>query len=177
MGAGAAISRKNIVTCCVSGVLLGLCAPLSTRPLARGSPLAPYSLTVLFTLGALLSCFVWNVYFMSKPLVGAPVGISGFFDGPVSGHLLGLLGGAIWATGMVFTLVSVSFTGMAISYAIGQTAPMVAALWGIFAWKEFSGANRRATTYLALMFIFYIVAILLVARGNTSAPLLAFRAE
>jgi glucose uptake protein len=177
MGAGAAVSRKSIVTCCVSGGLMGLCAPLSTRSLTHGNALDPYGLTVFFTLGALLSCFIWNVYFMRKPLVGAPVGFAGFFEGPVSGHLLGLLGGAIWATGMVFTLVAASFAGMAISYAIGQTAPMVAALWGIFAWKEFLGANRRATTYLALMFIFYVVSILLFARANTSVPLLALRTE
>ena len=41
---------------------------------------------------------------------------------------------------MVFNLVAASFTGVAISYAIGQSAPMVAALWGVLAWKEFAGA-------------------------------------
>jgi glucose uptake protein len=46
---------------------------------------------------------------------------------------------------------------------------MVAALWGIFAWKEFAGANRRAQTFLALMFIFYALAILLIARANTAS--------
>jgi glucose uptake protein len=46
---------------------------------------------------------------------------------------------------------------------------MVAALWGIFAWKEFAGANTRAKVYLALMFLFYILAILLVARANTAS--------
>jgi glucose uptake protein len=61
------------------------------------------------------------------------------------------------------------FTGVSISYAIGQSAPMVAALWGIFAWKEFAGANTRAKAYLTLMFVFYILAILLVARANTAS--------
>jgi glucose uptake protein len=46
---------------------------------------------------------------------------------------------------------------------------MVAALWGIFAWREFAGANRKARAYLALMFIFYMLAILLVARANTAS--------
>ena len=69
---------------------------------------------------------------------------------------------------MVFDLVAAQFTGVSISYAIGQSAPMVAALWGIFAWKEFAGANTRAKLYLVLMFVFYILAILLVARANTA---------
>jgi len=105
---------------------------------------------------------------MKKPLVGEPVAFSGLFHGPASGHLLGLLGGAIWATGTVFNLVAGNFTGVAISYAIGQSAPMVAALWGIFAWKEFAGANKRSQAYLAMMFIFYMLAILLIARANTA---------
>ncbi len=93
---------------------------------------------------------------------------SEFFHGPASGHLLGLLGGAIWGIGTVFNLVAANFTGVAISYAIGQSAPMVAALWGVFAWKEFQGAKPQAKTYLALMFLFYLLAILLVAKANTA---------
>ena len=46
--------------------------------------------------------------------------------------------------GTVFDLVASTQTGVAISYSIGQSAPMVAALWGIFAWKEFAGANKSA---------------------------------
>jgi glucose uptake protein len=103
---------------------------------------------------------------MKKPLVGEPVSFSGFFSGPRSGHLLGLAGGVIWGTGMVFNLVAASFTGVAISYAIGQSAPVVAALWGVLAWKEFAGSGTRAKVYLALMFVFYGLAILLVARAN-----------
>jgi glucose uptake protein len=106
---------------------------------------------------------------MKKPLVGEPVNFGEFFHGPASGHALGLLGGVIWGTGTVFNLVAANFTGVAISYAIGQSAPMVAALWGILAWKEFRGANRQAKTFLALMFLFYVLAILLVAKANIAS--------
>ena len=164
--AGRPVSRKSIVTCVVSGVLMGLWAPFVTRSMTHGNPLGPYSVAVFLTLGALLSCFLWNIYFMKKPLVGEPASFSGFFSGPRSGHLLGLAGGVIWGTGMVFNLVAASFTGVAISYAIGQSAPVVAALWGVLAGKEFAGSGTRAKVYLALMFVFYGLAILLVARAN-----------
>lgn len=164
--AGRSVSRKSITVCIVSGVLMGLWAPFVTRSMTHGSPLGPYSVAVFLTLGALLSCFIWNIYFMKRPLVGEPVNFSGFFSGPPSGHLLGLAGGMIWGTGMVFNLVAASFTGVAISYAIGQSAPMVAALWGVLAWKEFAGSGSRAKIYLTLMFFFYALAILLVARAN-----------
>jgi glucose uptake protein len=164
--AGRSVSKKSIVTCIVSGVLMGLWAPFVARAMTSGHTLGPYSIAVFLTLGALLSCLIWNVYFMKHPLVGEPVNFSGFFSAPASGHVLGLLGGFIWGTGMVFNLVAANFTGVAISYAIGQSAPMVAALWGVLAWKEFAGARSQAKTYLFLMFVFYCLAILLVARSN-----------
>jgi len=161
-------SRKSIVTCVVSGVLMGLWSPFVAHAMSHGNTLGPYSVGVFLTLGALFSCFIWNLYFMKKPLVGEPVNFGEFFRGPASGHVLGLLGGAIWGTGTVFNLVAANYTGVAISYAIGQSAPMVAALWGVFAWKEFAGAKPQAKTYLGLMFVFYLLAILLVAKANTA---------
>jgi glucose uptake protein len=160
------VSRKSIIVCVVSGVLMGAWAPALTRAMHSGNSLGPYSAVVFLTLGALLSCFIWNLYFMKHPLVGEPVSFSGFFRGPASGHILGILGGFIWGTGTVFNMVAASLTGVAISYAIGQSAPMVAALWGVFVWKEFAGAGSRAKTYLALMFVFYALAILLIARAS-----------
>jgi len=77
-----------------------------------------------------------------------------------------LLGGVIWGTGTMFNVVAGKATAFAISYAIGQSAPMVGALWGIFVWKEFAGATGKAKGYLALMFVFYALAILLVAKAS-----------
>ncbi|HTC54932.1 MAG TPA: GRP family sugar transporter [Candidatus Sulfotelmatobacter sp.] len=166
VSAGRSVSKKSLITCVVSGILMGLWAPFMTHAMTRGNTLGPYSAAVFLTLGALLSCFIWNTYFMNHPLVGEPVSFAGFFTGPASGHLLGLLGGFIWGIGTVFNLVAASFTGVAISYAIGQSAPMVAALWGVLAWKEFENSGPRAKAYLVLMFIFYGFAIFLVARAN-----------
>jgi len=163
-----AVSRKSIVICVVSGILMGLWAPFVTHAMTQGNTLGPYGIGVFFTLGALLSCFVWNVYFMKNPLVGEPVNFREFLRGPAAGHVLGLIGGVIWGAGTVFNLVAAHFTGVAISYAIGQSAPMVAALWGVLAWKEFQGANRPAKAFLGLMFLFYILAILLIAKANTA---------
>ena len=167
--ANRAVSRKSIVVCVISGILMGLWAPFVTRALTAGQPLTPYSTSVLFTLGALLSCFIFNIYLMRRPLNGAPVSISGFFRASAGDHLLGLAGGIIWGVGTVFNLVAANFTGVAISYAIGQASPMVAALWGVLAWHEFQNARPRAKLYLALMFAFYVLAIISVARAQAVA--------
>jgi glucose uptake protein len=156
-------SRKSIVVCVVSGLLMGLFAPLVSHALNTGHALTPYTVGVFFTLGALACCFVFNVYLMRRPLVGAPVPAAGYFRTSAGNHLLGLLGGCIWGLGMVFNFVASSLTGVAISYAIGQSAPMVAALWGVFVWHEFRGAGTAARVNLVLMFVFFIAAIALVS--------------
>src|ERR1700758_2909662 len=165
---GRVVTRKSIVVCIISGILMGMFAPFVTRALTTGNALGPYSIAVFFTLGALLCCFVVNVYFMKKPLVGGPVKFSDFFRASARDHLLGLFGGFIWGTGTVFNFVAASLTGVAISYAIGQSAPMVAALWGLFVWKEFAGSGGKANKYLALMFLFYILAIVFIAKAYTA---------
>src|SRR5256886_12973558 len=115
--AGRPVSKKSIITCIVSGVLMGLWAPFVASAMTKGNTLGPYSIAVFLTLGALLSCFIWNIYFMKKPLVGEPVNFSEFVKGPSLGHMFGLLGGVVWGTGMVFNLVAANFTGVAIFYA------------------------------------------------------------
>jgi glucose uptake protein len=42
---------------------------------------------------------------------------------------------------------------------------MVAAVWGVFVWKEFSGASSKARAYLALMFAFFVAAIIVVSQA------------
>ncbi len=164
----AGASRRSIAVCVVSGVLMGAFAPFVTQALTAGHALSPYSISVFFTLGALLCCFVANVYFMRHPLVGAPVDFGGFFRARGSDHLMGILGGVVWGTGTVFNFVAAGLVGVAISYAIGQAAPMVAALWGVLVWKEFRGAGGRAQALLAGMFVCYVLALVFISRAYTA---------
>lgn len=159
----AGVSRRGVVICVVSGLLMGLFAPFVTRAMTSARPLTPYTVGVAFTIGAFLCCFVFNTYLMKRPLVGAPVGFAGYRQASGTYHALGVLGGAIWGLGTVFNFVAASLVGVAISYAIGQASPMVAALWGVFVWKEFKGSSTRARMYLAGMFVSYVVALALIA--------------
>jgi glucose uptake protein len=162
---GSVVSRRGVVVCVISGLLMGIFAPFVTRAMTRGNTLTPYTTAVFLTLGAFLCCFVFNTILMRKPIVGSPVAAADYFRAPASYHALGLLGGTIWGIGTVFNFVAASLVGVAISYAIGQASPMVACLWGVFVWKEFRGANARAKGYLAAMFGAYLLALVLIARA------------
>lgn len=163
------VSRKGAIVCIVSGILMGTFAPFVTRAMTAANPLTPYTVAVLFTLGAVICCFFFNIYLMKHPIVGEPVSFGGYHSAKASYHLLGLAGGAIWGIGTVFNFVAASLVGVAISYAIGQASPMVAALWGVFAWREFRGAPKAAKLYLVGMFVAYVLSLVLIARAYQAA--------
>lgn len=161
----AAVSRKGVTVCIVSGVLMGAFAPFVTKAMTAARPLTPYTVAVLFAFGAVICCFAFNTYLMKHPIVGDPVSFAGYRQAKASYHLLGLLGGAIWGVGTVFNFVAAGLVGVAISYAIGQASPMIAALWGVLVWQEFRGAPRSAKGYLVGMFTAYLLALVLIARA------------
>ena len=63
------------------------------------------------------------------------------------------------AIGMSFAIMAGDTAGYAISYGLGQGATMVAALWGVFIWKEFKEAPHGTGRLLAMMFVFFIVGL------------------
>lgn len=169
-GADVAVSRKGVVICVVSGILMGTFAPFNARALTSSHPLAPYSIDVLFSFGALFFCLVFNSYMMRKPLAGTPVLFSGYLRATAFQHAMGLAsGGAIWGVGMTFNLVAANLIGISISYAMGQASLMVAAFWGVFVFHEFRGSGTRAKLYLAGMFVCYLLALVLISRANQSS--------
>ena len=66
-GAGRSVSRKGVVVCIVSGLLMGVFAPFVTRSMTAARPLTPYTVAVFFTLAALACCFVFNTILMKRP--------------------------------------------------------------------------------------------------------------
>jgi glucose uptake protein len=53
--------------------------------------------------------------------------------------------------------------GPAVSYAIGQGATLVSALWGLLVWKEFAGAEGKVRIYIMLMLAFFVGGLALVS--------------
>ena len=105
-------------------------------------------------------------FIVRRPIVGAPSSYADWRQLTRRDHAYGLAGGAICAAGTLCNLLSGEQIGMALSYAVGQAAPMVATLWGLFYYHEFRGAPQRSMQYVALMFALYTGAILLIASSK-----------
>ncbi len=159
------VSTKGLVLSVIAGALMGLfykyvansMFPDFTQPLP--GKLSPYSAVVLFSVGILLSNVVFNSLLMWRPFVGAPVTYADYFRGNLKNHLTGILGGLIWCIGMSFSIIASDKAGPAISYGLGQGATIVAALWGIYIWKEFKGAPAGTNTLLNSMLLCYIIGL------------------
>ena len=127
----------------------------------------PYTAIVIFSLGVLLSNFLFNTLVMRYPFVGERVSYKEYFKGNAKTHLVGMLGGAIWCLGTAFSYIASGKAGAAISYALGQGAPMVAAIWGVFVWKEFKGAGKGVNRLLVMMFCLFIAGLgFIIASGG-----------
>lgn len=158
-------SSTGIAVSLISGVLMGAFAPFVTGAMTHGHALTPYSVAALFSVGALMCCFVVNVYFMKRPIQGAPVTFAGYWTAGAHNHLFGVLGGIAWGLGGCFNFIAAGLVGVPISYAIGQSAPLIAAVWGVLVWREFSSARRSAWVSLGWMFVLYVTAITVIARA------------
>ena len=129
--------------------------------------LTPYGAFFIFAIGIFVSNFIFNSLVMKRPFVGSPVNYSQYFKGNLKAHSVGFLGGIIWGVGTVLSYIAAGKAGPAISYALGQGAPMIATFWGIFIWKEFKGSSKTVNYMLIAMFIIFITALsFIVASGG-----------
>jgi glucose uptake protein len=160
--------RLGIILSVAAGILMGffyrfVVAAMTKnfdRPeLAEVGKMGPYAAIVLFSLGVFLSNFVWNSIVMVRPFSGAA--------GPVRRLCQG------WAAPApgrhprrhdlehrhVLSIIASGAAGSAVSYGLGQGATMVAAIWGVFVWKEFRGAPAGTNRLLGVMFVCYVAGI------------------
>jgi len=161
--------RKGILISVISGILMGffyrfVAASMVENPvIPEAGKITSYSAMFIFTVGILLSNFLWNTIFMVRPVKGDPVKYSAYFTkGTTKLHLIGIAGGLIWCTGMSFNLIASSQAGFAISYGLGQGATMVAAAWGVFVWKEFARAPTGTNKLIAAMFTLFIAGLAMI---------------
>lgn len=165
-------SEKGLLLSIIAGVLMGFfykyvaaaMFPDFTTP--EPGKLSPYTAVVLFSTGILASNFLFNSLLMRRPFVGSPVTYSDYLKGGFKNHVTGILGGVIWCIGMAFSIIASGKAGPAISYGLGQGATVIAALWGIFIWKEFQAAPKGTSLVLNVMLLLYVggLALIIAAR-------------
>lgn len=167
--------KKGIIIAICAGILMSFfyrfvaaSMDLSNFSNPAAGMLTPYGAFFIFSLGILGSNFIINTLVMKKPFLGESVTYKQYFSGNIKTHFVGILGGITWGVGTVFSYIAAEKAGPAISYALGQGAPMVAALWGVFIWKEFRGSTKMVNNMLIAMFIFFLTGLALIVVSGGS---------
>ena len=159
------VSSKGLIISIIAGILMaqfygfvvdGMTKNFSVPEVGK---LTPYSAIVIFSIGILVSNFLFNTILMRKPVQGTPVSYADYFNGNFKSHMTGILGGIVWCIGMSFSIIASDKAGPAISYGLGQGAVLVAAIWGVFIWKEFKTAPKGTNALLYVMFICFFVGL------------------
>ena len=158
-------SKKGIILSLLGGFGMGLFYPFVAKGISGENHLGPYTVACVFGLGILASNIPANYIVMRRPVAGPPVSLTDYFGGAARLHFWGILGGVFWAVGTLSNFVAsyAAMVGPATSYALGQGATMVGAIWGVFVWKEFAGAGKSTKRLLAMMFVFFIIGLVCVA--------------
>jgi glucose uptake protein len=160
------VSTKGLVVTILAGVLMSffyrfIAASMDLENFSNPAVgmMTPYTAVVIFSLGIFLSNFIFNTILLKKPISGEPTSYAEYFKGSFKTHMVGVLGGLIWGVGNSLNLIAAGKAGAAISYGLGQGATLVAALWGVFIWKEFKDAPKGVGIQLAIMFVFFFAGI------------------
>ena len=160
------VSSKGILLSIVAGILMSffyrfIAASMDLQNFTSPEvgKMTPYTEVFIFSLGILISNFLFNSILIKKPFDGPPTSYSAYFKGRFPTHLVGILGGLIWGLGNSFNLIAAGKAGPAISYGLGQGATLIAALWGVFIWKEFKNSPKGTNTLIGAMFLFFIIGL------------------
>jgi glucose uptake protein len=154
-------ASRGIALSIVSGILMGAFYPIVEIAKQGENGVSPYGVAILFGAGVFLSSLLYIPFFLNFPVDGEPLSATDYFKGSGRQHVLGIVGGVVWMAGGLANFIASSTpakaqVGPAVSYALGQGATMVSALWGLLVWHEFKDASQRVKLLLVVMFVLFL---------------------
>jgi glucose uptake protein len=157
---------RGLIFSALAGCIMGWFYPELMRSISpnfnnepiRAGLLTPYVALLLFAAGLVASNFVVNTIFMRA----GKLTYGDYFRGSAKLHLIGILGGAIWMAALCFNVIAAGVAGPAISYALGQGATLIAAIWGVLVWKELAAGGATTKRFTGWMFAGYAAGLLLI---------------
>ena len=166
---------KGIVLPVLAGLLLAGFVPLVERAREGDIGLGPYALGFVFAFGAFVSSFVFDIFFTNLPVEGEPVEFGLYLQSGRKQHLLGLVAGLMFYTGTLLawicTNVPAAIRGEpTLRFVMAQGAPVLAALWGILAFREFKGGDMRLKLLGTLMLVLFVCGLAMIGLAPQLLP-------
>jgi glucose uptake protein len=162
---------KDTVMAVVAGLLLGSLPLLLQRATVADIGLGPYAVWLFFGVGALATTMAGGMFLLNLSMQEEELSITAFIKSSPRQHIWGMMGGALWLTGALAAFVAIyantapgvngglaagaTPVGSAPIYALSQCAALLAAIWGIVAWKEGRGGNSSVRLMTGLTLVLF----------------------
>lgn len=155
-------TAKAIALAVLSGICFAGFFLLLARATSSESGLAPYGAALVVSAGIFAINLLILPVFLNFPLKGQPLRVSRYFKIEKRHHILGILAGVIWAAGLLSGLTADNLpTDIQVSpltaYMVSRSIPIIAMFWGLFVWREMSGAPARVNAMMAAVFVLLMV--------------------
>lgn len=159
MSTNAPSAVKGLLLSVVAGALMWVMFPLINKARIGDFGMGPYALTALFAAGIFATTFVYNLFFINLPVEGEPLELLAYVQSGIRSHVAGIFGGILLCTGILAYFVAqagepVNQPSALTQYAVQQGAVLLAAIVGIFQWKDFRDAEPRVR---AMVWVFLIL--------------------
>src|SRR3954451_12028632 len=168
-------ATKGLLLAVVAGALIWLMVPLVNRVRVGAFGMGPYSMMALFAIGLFSSTMVFNLFFVNLPVEGEPIDLLAYFQGGLRPHLIGLGAGVVLCTGILASLVvqggppEAQIHGLTV-YTVQQGAVLLAAVVGIFGWKDFRDCEPRVRAMVWTFLLLFVVGLAALGLAAKVAP-------
>jgi glucose uptake protein len=157
-----------IILSVVGGIALSTFPKILGQATGGDNPVAPYPAVLLLSVAALLSSPFFVLFFTTFPVVSTLGAPDSYLSGTAKQHLMGVAGGVVWGAGMLAALLAAAAPqdaqpGALVQYALKNGALLVAAAWGLLAWREFRGGGDRPGMLAAAMMVLFLAGLGMVA--------------
>lgn len=161
-------AATGIALSVVGGVILAFFPPVARLATVGENGVSAYGTTLLIGIGIVFSSLAAAPFTINFPLTGVPARLIDYLRASVGNHLLGLTGGALVCCALLGGMVVVGSpvagdVGPVWPLALRFGAPLIAMIWGLFAWKEFAGASGRVKNLLVATAVLYSIGVALVS--------------
>lgn len=161
---------KGLIFALAGGLIMGLVPGVARMTQVADIGLGAYSFVFVFTLGIFVSTFVFNLYFMNLPVQGPAVQFFRYFQGGWKEHVLGMLGGILFAVGALAALLmgaapSAEAPGTLLQYLLTHAAPVLVVATGVLIWKELA-LSAAARGMVGIAAVVYLAAVALVGSAG-----------
>jgi glucose uptake protein len=149
---------KAFALALIAGLLFAVFFPMLGEATSGDNGVSGYGATLILSGAVWASSIVFVPFFLNFPVKGKALTVRQYVKVSLSHHLLGILGGMLWAAGLLGSVVvagapATALPATEVVYALNHGAPLLAGLLGLFVWGEFRGAPTRANAMMLAVLV------------------------